>query len=103
MNSLLDILRDIEDVVTPQGYTSEKNAEIELYLPSTKRLFADIGKGLDKYHHVEDDKPTGVGFQTRKIWTRPKWEPDDILRLRWTTIAKIGMLTSITSKTDVYV
>lgn len=93
MKSLSNFLDNIEVVFTEQGYTSEHITEFELYLPFCKGLLADLGKGMDKYHNVEDGKPTGLEVKPQKPWEKPKQKPGDIMLLRCNTIAKVGMMT----------
>ncbi|RMZ91406.1 hypothetical protein DV736_g1357, partial [Chaetothyriales sp. CBS 134916] len=91
VKSLLNVLRDIEDLLDQRDLSDQQKTELSEIVQGCRGVLEDLEKILDKYQELD---PTTKGFtgRSRRVWKRLRWDQSDIDGFRSRVTSNISML-----------
>ena len=98
VKSLSNVIRDLEDVVTDQDFSSQQSKDLQDILAGCSNVLTDLDKTLNKFTELGVPKTAGIGQKSKQIWKRLTWEPDEVKELRSRLTVNIQFLNAFNGK-----
>jgi Cdc6-like AAA superfamily ATPase len=86
----------VEVVLSDRELRNEQESELKQIADSCRNVLSQLEHTLDEYDELKSGHGN-VSKRVKRVWTRLKWEPEDIKQLRSRISTNIGLLNALTS------
>jgi hypothetical protein len=91
VRSLVNVLRDIDEVLPERELTSQQKTELDNVAKGCFNVLTELKETLKKYQELDSDPKTSSS-KPRRVWKRLEREPEDISELRNRITMNISLL-----------